>query len=270
MFIKLFAVLAVLAETLLCLFCDILDGWKDFWVPIVMALGFFIGIVVLYLLFLIIVSLFLDKNKPCDRPSRFCKFMVDHTVDSVLKLMRVKVEVNGIEKIPTDRRFLLVSNHRSGLDPLVCISQLMEYNIAFVSKPENFKIPIAGRFVSRCCYMTIDRENARNAMKTLHRATEYVKNDTVSVGIYPEGTRSKTGELLEFKDGIFYVAKKASCPVVVLTVQNTEKILKNFPIKSTKVKLDVLAVLEPESFETKSTHEISEETRQMMLEELGK
>lgn len=270
MFIKLFAVLAVLIETLLCLFCNILDGWKDFWIPIVMALGLFVGIIVLYVLFLVVVSLFLNKNKPCDRPSMFCKFFVDHTVDSALKFLRVKVELKGIEKIPTDRRFLLVSNHRSGLDPFVCISQLMEYNVAFVSKPENFKLPIVGRFVSRCCYMTIDRENARNAMKTLHKATDYVKNDTVSVGIYPEGTRSKSGELLEFKDGVFYVAKKAPCPVVVITVQNTENILKNFPFKGTRVKLDVLSVLYPEDFETKSTHEISDEVRQMMYENLGK
>ena len=270
MLIKIFAVLAVLTETLMCLFCDILDGWKDFWIPIVMALGIFIGIIVVYILFLLVFSLFLNKNKPCDKPSKFCKFLVDHTVDSALKVLRVKVEVNGIEKIPTDRRFLLVSNHRSGLDPFVCVSQFMEYNIAYVSKPENFKIPIVGQFCNQCCYMTIDRENARNAMKTLHRATNLVKDDIVSVGIYPEGTRSKTGELLEFKDGVFYVAKKAPCPVVVITVQNTENILKNFPFKGTKVKLDVLTVLEPESFETKSTHEISEEVRQMMYENLGK
>lgn len=90
------------------------------------------------------------------------------------------------------------------------------------------------------------------------------------MGIYPEGTRSRSAELLEFKDGVFYIAKKAPCPIVVITVENTEKIVKNFPFRGTTVKMDVLDVITPDSFADETTHTISDNVRQMMLKRLGK
>ncbi len=269
MFIKLFAVVAALTEVLLVLFTDWVNGWKDAWIPIVLFLGLFFGMIIAYILMIFIISLFLAVKKPKDKPSKVCKFFIDYTAQAVLTFFRGSYKVTGMEKIPTDRRFLFVCNHRSGFDPFASVPALRRYNISYISKPENFKIPMVDPFLSHTCYMTIDRDNARNAMKTLHKATEYVKNDIVSIGIYPEGTRSRSGKLLEFKDGVFYVAKKATCPIVVATVQNAENVLKNFPWRRTVVKLDVLACIEPESFEKKSTHEISEEVRGMMLEHLG-
>lgn len=270
MFVKIYAILSLLIEGCLCLFTDIIGGWADVWVPFALFFGLFIGFVVLHVLFLCVTTPFLITKKPREKVNRFCKFMVDYTVQSILLILRVKVKTSGIEKLPTDKRFLLVSNHRSGFDPMVKIAELMEYNIAYVSKPENFKIPLVGQYMPQCLYMTIDRDNARNAMKTLHRATDLVKNDLVSIGIYPEGTRTRTGELLEFKDGVFYVAKKAPCPVVVVTVKGTENILKNFPFKKTQVEFDVLDVMQPSDFAEKTTHDISEECREIMLKHLGK
>lgn len=270
MLIKLFAVLSVLIETVLVYCTDWVNGWKDFWIPIVLFLGLFFGMIIAYILMIFIISLFLGVKKPKEnKPSKVCKFFIDYTAQAVLTFLRGSYVVTGMEKIPTNRRFLLVCNHRSGLDPFASVPAFRKYNISYISKPENFKIPMVDPFLSHTCYMTIDRENARNAMKTLHRATDLVKNDVVSIGIYPEGTRSRTGKLLEFKDGVFYIAKKSPCPIVVVTVQNAENVFKRFPFKRTVVKLDVLACIEPESFEKKSTHEISEEVRNMMLEHLG-
>lgn len=270
MFIKLYAVLAAIIEVAVVFFTDIISGPKDFWIPILLYIGFFLGLLALHMIILLILSLFVDKNKPCERISKFHKFLTDYTVEAVLTVARVKVEISGIEKIPTDRRFLLVSNHRSNFDPLICIANLRKYGLAFVSKPENFKIIVAGAFIHKCCFLPIDRENPRNAMRTIRKATDFVKEDICSVGIYPEGTRSKTGELLEFKDGVFYIAKKAPCPIVVVTTENTEKIGKNFPFRRTIVKFNVLDVMYPESFDDKSTHEISEQVRDMMGSYLGK
>ena len=56
------------------------------------------------------------------------------------------------------------------------------------------------------------------------KAAELMKNDVVSVGVYPEGTRNRDGSLLPFHDGVFIIARKADVPIVVATIDGTEKI----------------------------------------------
>ena len=270
MLIKIIAVLAVLIETLLCLFTDILSGWSDFWIPIVLFLGLTVGIFVVYLLVLAVISLFVRQNGSCDKPEKFFIANINLVMELVLWFLRVKVNYNGFEKVPTDCKFLLVSNHRSMIDAFVLVNMMRNFSVSFISKPENFKIPLIGAFMYKSGFLAIDRENARNAMKTIHKATDFVKNDIASVVVYPEGTRSKTGELLEFKDGVFYICKKAKCPLVVVTTDNCDKVMDRFPFKSTVINVDVLTVLESESFEDKTTHQISDEVRNMMLQHLGK
>ncbi len=268
MFAKLYLLLSVVIDALLCIFIGLIDSWVDFWIPLVLMPAIYIVLLILHLLFVGIVALFVDKKKPVEKPDRFFKFWVDKTMELLLCLTRVKVNISGIEKIQSDRRFLLVSNHLSMFDPITAITAFAKYDVIFVSKPENFKIPVASQFMHKSGFLAIDRENARNAMKTIHKATDFVKEDIASVCIYPEGTRSQNGELLEFKDGVFYICKKSPCPLAIMTVKNTEKVLKNFPFKSTTVYINIVKVMEPQEFAEKSTHELSDEVRSIMAENL--
>ncbi len=269
MFAKIYLTLAFIIDVLLTILC--FSGnftYLTVLTPIVLYIPIYLALFLLHILVTFIISLFLNKNKVRLKPNKFLRFWVDYTVEWLLSLLNVKIEVIGQEKLPKNTRFLLVSNHASGIDPLVCMAKLKEYNISFVAKPEIFKIPMVAPFLAACCFMTIDRENARKAMKTIHLATDYIKNNAVSVGIYPEGTRSKTGELQEFKDGVFYIAKKAPCPVVVSTVIGTDKFKKNTPFKQTKVKINIIDVIYPQDFSELSTHDISEKIHGIMSENL--
>ena len=91
----------------------------------------------------------------------------------------------------------------------------------------------------------------------------------MSMSIFPEGTRSKDGKLGEFKPGCLKVAEKAECPIAVFALQGTEKIMKNFPWRKTKVSIDMLRVIQPEEFAEKTTVDISDEIRSEMLKKLG-
>ncbi len=264
MLVKLFSIISLIADFCICYFGSLVTNILDFWKPVVLFFVAFIAVIVLHLVIICILALFVNVKKPVQKPSFLYRWYIDKTLELLLFVLRVKVKVDGIEKMPTDKKFLFVSNHLSGFDPITAIVGLMKFNIVFVAKPEIFKLPIVVNFIHKSGFLAIDRENARKAMKTIHKATDYVKSGVASVGIYPEGTRSKTGELLEFKDGVFYVCKKAECPLVVATVENTEKIFKNFPFKSTTVNININEVIEPESFEDKSTHELSEEVRVIM------
>ena len=202
-----------------------------------------LGVVLLYVLLLTAAALTADPNKTYEHPSGLCRWLLDFTVRLLMFFGRVRVEVTGLEKLPQSGRFLLVSNHRSNYDPIVQLAVLQKYKLAFISKPENFKIPLVGRILRRCCFLPIDRENPRNAITTIHAAARLMEQDTVSVGVYPEGTRSRTGELLPFHGGVLKIAQQAHTPVVVAAIQGAENVGHNFPLRRTTVRLDILETL---------------------------
>ena len=234
-----------------------------------LALGYLVGLMILHLVVALIISLFVYKNRPVARVGRFWHFMTVQTVDCILKVAGVRLHITGEELLPQDRRFMLVSNHLSRFDPMICMVRFRRTPLAFVSKPGNFKIPLAGAFIHKCGYLSIDRENARNALTTLNTATEYISSGRLSVGIYPEGTRSKTGELLEFKDGVFKIARDSHAPIVVMTVSGTENITHNFPFRPTHVDMHIVRVIQPEEYAGMRTGAISSMVRKYMEDDLA-
>ena len=181
-----------------------------------------------------------------------------------MKLLRIRLHLSGIEKIPKDTKVLFVSNHRSNFDPIITWYILKKWKIAFVSKPSNFKIPFFGRIIRKCCFMPIDRENPRNAIVTINKAAKLLKKQEVSIGIYPEGTRSKNGQLLPFHNGVFKIAQKAEAAIVVLCVTGTEKISKRTPFRRTDVYLDVLEVFSAQGIKETKTEMIGTAIRRQI------
>ena len=228
-----------------------------------LALAYVIG----HLLMIVIMAAFVNPNKEYERESKFYGKFLNYSVWLALKLANIKVVLTGVEKIPTDSRFLFVSNHRSGYDPVIVRAVLGKYDINFISKPENFKVPILKQFMVRLKFLSIDRDNPRNSLKTIVKAIEYIKNDEGSMGVYPEGTRSKTGELLPFHDGVFKIAIKANVPVVVACLKGQENVKKNVPFKKTIINFDILDVL---SVEDKiSSHDLAEQARTLIENKLN-
>ena len=227
-----------------------------------------LALVVLYILFACVCSLFVSPKKDYPKDSKFYRFLMNSLTWLVLGIVRVKIHVTGKENLP-DGRFLLVSNHISNYDPLITWMALKKQNLAFVSKPSNFKIPFFGRIVKRCCFLAIDRENAKNAITTINKASQLIIDNQASVGIYPEGTRSKTKELLPFHNFVFRCAQKAQVPIVVCTVRETDTIHKRTPWRSTHVYLDILGTIPTEEVLEKRTSELGEKIYEQMKEFLN-
>ena len=185
-----------------------------------------------------------------------------------MRLIRIKIITAGTEKIP-DGRFLLVSNHRSNYDPLVTWHALRRYDLAFISKIENFRVPFFGKIIRKCCFMSIDRKDSERANATKERAAMLMKTDAVSVAVYPEGTRSKTGEMLPFHNGLFNMAKEADVPIVIMTLDGTRDIKDNFPKRSV-VHLDIVETIPIEDVRTLTPHDLGVRARDAMIENLKK
>jgi len=219
-----------------------------------------IGLVLAYILFLVVSALFVNGKKEYGTNSRFYRYLLESSTACGMRLLRVKVHVSGAEMIPQGR-FLLVSNHRSNYDPIVTWHALRGREVAFISKPDNFKVPVFGRFIRRCGFLAIDRSSPRSSVKTLNKAAEMIKNDIVSFGVYPEGTRSKNCELLPFHNGIFAIAQKAGVPIVVLAVRGTEQIHKRFIRHRTDVYLDFIDIIPVSEHKGKRTNDVGERVR---------
>ncbi len=213
-----------------------------------MILGKIIGCILFlalaYILFLLVCSLLVSPRKQYEQNSPFYRWLLNSATAAALKVLRIRVKIQGMEKIPKNtKKLLFVCNHRSNFDPIVTWYALRKWQLAFISKPSNFKIPIFGRFIRKCCFLPIDRENPRNAMATILQAAQYLQKETVSIGVYPEGTRSKDCKLLPFHNGVFKIAQKADAQIVVLCITGTEEIHRNIPWRHTDVYLKVIDVL---------------------------
>ena len=233
-------------------------------------LGLLAAVPVLYFLLLGVCALLVDPKKEYERNSPFYRSLLESATAAVMRLLRIRIHVSGMEKIPKDEKVLFVCDHRSNFDPLITWHALKYWKVAFVSKPENFRIPFFGRIIRRCCFLPIDREDPRKAIATINKAAKLLKEQEVSIGIYPEGTRSKTGQLLPFHNGVFKIAKKAEAPIVVLCITGTEKISKRTPFQRTDVYLDVLDVFPAQGIKETKTEMIGTAVRHLISEKMEK
>jgi len=218
-------------------------------------------------LFTWIVGLPVDGKKEYNEDSRFYRGLLNIWTKVVVFVMRIHITAVGMEQVP-EGRFLLVQNHRSNFDPILTWYVFRKTNLSFVSKEENMHIPFFGKIIRRCCFRSIDRENPRNALKTIIDVANLIKNDVASFGIYPEGTRNKNLEsekLLPFHNGVFKIAQMAKVPIVVTTIDKTELIAKNFPLRSSKIKLEVVEVIYPDEIDKVKTDIIGDRVRADML-----
>ena len=245
-------------------------GFVDRWYWLILAALIFINVFMLgvaaHFIYCAFLSLFVNVKKPIIHQNRYYYHLLVQTAFLVLKVFRVKVHISGKEFIPENVNFLFVCNHIHWLDPAVPLLLFKKRHIAFISKKETHSYPVAGPFLHEAACLPIDRENDREALKTINHAAEFIENGICSIGIYPEGWVSKSGELLEFRHGAFRIAKKADCPVVVAHISGTDKILKKPIWKKCDVCFEIKGIIDREFIKNHKTIEISNFARKIMVQ----
>jgi len=237
---------------------------------ILQILGALFGLILLIILFLIVCAL-LVRPRDYEKESRFYRWLLNVCSVAGLWLLGVRTTVSGVEKLPADRRFLLVCNHRSNYDPIITWATLRRFRFAFISKPSNFKIPVFGRYIRKCRFMAIDRENPRKALPTINRAASLLDSGESAVAVYPEGTRSKNRRLLPFHPSVFKIAHRGNGGVAIAAISGTENIFRNIKrLRRTRVKLEIIAFLPAEQVKKMSTAQLSDFARNLIDKALSK
>ena len=239
-------------------------GFSLWWgIPIFLGLELVLHVLFVFLNWLPVRKV--DREKPLEKQLPGAMESV-RRIDSLLCAYGgLRPKISGLKKLPKTP-YLLVCNHRSFYDPLMILHYLKGENIAFVSKPSNLAIPMIGDIAYAAGFLPIDRENDRNALRSILTAADYLKRGLCSIGIFPEGTRTRTGKMGEFHPGSFKIAQRAGVPLVIACVQDTEKASRRTLLLPTRVYLDILEVLPPEQVKAMSTRDLADYSKAKMLE----
>lgn len=140
-----------------------------------------------------------------------------------LWLSRARVEIEGIENIDRNHPQILVANH-SGLHDILSLSAHLPIQFRWIAKKSLFNVPFMGWHMRRSGYIAIDRENPRDAAKSIMEAAREIQSGVNAIA-FPEGTRSRTGTLGSFYSGAFSLALRTGVPLVPITLDGSFRVI---------------------------------------------
>ena len=266
-----YTVIAAAAVLILDRFFPILRQSYSIWLVPLIFLGVLLGLIIIHLVVFVICGFAVNLKKPVGKSAAFYRELVRITLPMVFKFTRVKVESTGLEKADEIYPAMLVCNHLHNIDPAIILKELPDLRLGFIGKKEIYtEMPLIARYMHKLNCLPIDRENNREAAKTIIEAVRLIKSETVSIGIFPEGYTSLDGELHPFRNGAFKIAVKAECPIVVCTIMGTAEAAKRIFRKRSTIYFDVLEVIPAEEVAKRTTAELSEHIHAQMQENIDK
>ncbi len=173
-----------------------------------------------------------------------------------MPLWSVKIKYRN--KLDMKKSYVFVSNHQSQLDIFV-VYQLY-FPLRWISKAAVFKLPFIGWNMMLNGYVKLKRGDKESIRQMMVRC-EQLLNENVSIMMFPEGTRSKTGIVKPFKPGAFILAKKTKKPIVPLVINNTKNVLSKYSLVFRgrhKMELEVLDEIAYSRFEHMEIEDIAQ------------
>ena len=235
----------------------------------------FVGCFLLSLLICFLIVLYevkrSDPTAEYTTDDPFIRGIVKLYAPAVFRLLGCKIHVRGAELMPTEGRFLLVSNHLADLDPGIFFTAFPDDQLSFIAKKEVAQMPIIGILMRRILCQFVNRENDREALKTILKCISILKEDLSNVAVFPEGRKSTDRFLLHhFRPGVFKIAQKANVPIVVCTLNGSQNILPNAKrLRRTRVQLHLLEVIPAEELKGVTTVDIAARVHAIMAADLG-
>ena len=187
----------------------------------------------------------------------------------ILAISLVRVKAKGLANV-LDEPAMYAANHASQLDiPIICTR--IKRPLFFMGKIELKKIPILSQYMKIVGMIFVDRKNRERAMASMRTAIQDIQGGK-SIAAFPEGTRTKTGELLPFKKGVFTIAKEGRIPIVPIAVIGSAKALASgsFFLRPATVEIRILPALNGDDFFNMSIEEMANHTRALIQQEIEK
>jgi 1-acyl-sn-glycerol-3-phosphate acyltransferase len=160
------------------------------------------------------------------------------------------IHIEGREKAVKGTTYVIISNHQSILD--ILLINCLRYKFKWISKIENFKVPVIGWYLKMADYIVVDRGNEESKIEMMEKSS-YFLNNGISIMIFPEGTRSLNNEIGFFRRGAFQLALQANVPILPVLIDGTGGVLPKHGLifgSGYHIKIKVLDPVYPATFGT--------------------
>ncbi|WP_299221782.1 lysophospholipid acyltransferase family protein [uncultured Alistipes sp.] len=230
---------------------------------------YYLFLVLLCTVFMILSAVALVVCAPFDRGRRTV-----HELSRVLVRIffavppRWRQRIEGLEHVDRSRPYVIVLNHNTVVD--IPALYYLPLNFRWVSKREVFRVPFFGQFLVLHGDICIDRGRASEAMAQLLREGGKWLGRGASVAIFPEGTRSKDGEIRRFKAGAFTLAKEAGVAVLPVVLEGTRTLMRPNLLFNwgNRIRIRVLPPVSADEVAASEVHELMERTHAAMCDAL--
>ena len=270
MLLRFLCLLSLVLSTVFNLLMGAFDSLTWLWLLPLLALGCLLVFLILAFLVLVIMASCVKLDKEQEYDSKLYRKVTEMYLEAALPPLRWNIKSKGMDKVPVNGRFMLVCNHVSLADPIVLLRVFAGYQVAFISKRENQTMFLIGKFMHKLLCQPINRENDREALKTIIKCIQILKEDKASIGVFPEGYILPHRKLHHFRPGVFKIAQKAQVPIVVCTLKGTRELIPNLAhLRHTDVELKVVTVLSVEELTGRATTDIAQQVYEIMAADLG-
>ena len=223
-------------------------------------IGFLISGVLLLLKLYILGKyyLFLQKRgKTIDKETIYR--IVHKYILFVNRILRMDIEVEGLEKIDPSQNYFITPNHQSNADILVCI-ETFKIPILFVSKISLSRVILIKDWMNLLDCSFLDKDDMRGQVRMMRGVGEKLRAGK-NVILFPEGHRTFDAHIDPFKPGAFKVAQKSKVPILPVTLNDVYTLRLRYPWRRTKIKAYIHDPIPVEQFIDLPTSEIAEKVR---------
>lgn len=174
----------------------------------------------------------------------------------LLRLCNTSVNIIGRENILQSKPQIFMANHQSDFDILISLAHI-PVQFRWIAKKELFAIPVFGAAMRNAGYIEIDRSNHEKALQSIEEAALRIRAGK-SIMTFPEGTRSRDGEIKAFKQGTFYLAIKSGAAIVPVSIIGSGRIMpkRSLRVKPARIKMVIGKPIDVTDFTIEKRHQL--------------
>lgn len=181
-------------------------------------------------------------------------------------ILRIKITVTGREHIPKTN-IVMVGNHQENYDIIILKPIFKDHPLIFIAKEALWKVPIIGRWITILGNIPISKYADRSAAESIVKGIRMVKSGQ-PMAIFPEGKRSFSNKMIDFKPGAFKLAMKPKADILIVTIYDAAKVKIKIPLKKQRVYVHITEHLKYEDYKDLNSIELAKQVKETIQKQL--